>query len=94
VARGWESKSVESQIEDAEDRPRSPQRRLSPEEIERQRKLDGLRLSRTRVVHDLEAARNPRYRTQLEAALAHLDREIALLGAGGEGAAGDHEHAV
>jgi len=86
VARGWESKSVESQIEDAEDRPRSPQRRLSPEEIERQRKLDGLRLSRTRVAHDLEAARDPRYRAQLEAALAYLDREIAALDAGADGA--------
>jgi hypothetical protein len=37
-------------------------------------------LTRKRVVHDLETATHPRYRAQLEAALAHLDAQIARLG--------------
>ena len=81
MVRGWDSKSVESQIEDAASRPRSHKHPMPPEEMERRRKIDRLRLSRVRVVHDLEQARHIRHRAQLEAALAHLDREIASLGA-------------
>jgi hypothetical protein len=50
--------------------------RPSKEQLERQRKRESLELSRTRVVNDLAACQNPRYRVVLEAALAHLDREI------------------
>jgi hypothetical protein len=71
VARGWESKSVESQIEDASSREAEAPK-LTPEE--KARRL--LELSRTRVLHDLERATNPRYRAQLEAALAHLNAKL------------------
>ena len=81
VARGWESKSVESQIEMAEtDRAAQTAVRSSKEQIELQRKKESLELSRRRVLNDLAACRNPRYRTVLEAALAHLDNEIQALG--------------
>ena len=81
VARGWESKSVESQIEMAEtDKAARAATRSSKEQIELQRKKESLELSRRRVVNDLAACRNPRYRTVLEAALAHLDNEIQALG--------------
>jgi hypothetical protein len=80
MARGWESKSVESQIESAEERAalaKSP--RLTPEETERKQQRESLLLSRTRVVHDLESSKNPGYRKTLELALKHLDAKIATL---------------
>lgn len=81
VARGWESKSVESQRDTAEAEKAGPVvSRPSKEQLERQRKRESLELSRRRVINDLAACRNPRYRAVLEAALAHLDREIQASG--------------
>lgn len=81
MARGWESKSVESQVDSAAAAraARVDSRRKSPDEVERDSKIHGLLLSRTRVVNDLQNTTNPRYRTQLEAALAYLERQIAEL---------------
>jgi hypothetical protein len=78
MARGWESKSVEAQIELAESR-RSAQRgvAINAMEAERTKKRESLQLSRTRVVHDLESANNPRYREILLAALKHLDDKLS-----------------
>jgi hypothetical protein len=58
------------------------ERRKSPAEIEREAKLHGLALSRTRVLNDLHSALNPRYREQLAQALAFLDLQIAEVTAG------------
>jgi hypothetical protein len=78
MARGWESKSVESQIDAQEARrPKGPQPTL--EQIAKQRESDALQLQRTRILHDLAKATNPRYRQTLNAALAHLDRRIEQL---------------
>ena len=79
MARGWESKSVESQQESLDLEGNGDRSNPSPEWQEQQRKLENLQLSRTRVLHDLQTACNPRYRLQLEAALAFLDAEIAKL---------------
>lgn len=78
MARGWESKSVEAQIELAESR-RSTKHgvALNVMEAERVKKRESLLLSRTRVVHDLETAHNPRYREILLAALKHLDDKLS-----------------
>jgi hypothetical protein len=77
MARGWESKSVESQIESAESRRAATQSvSINPREAERIKKRESLLLSRTRVVHDLESAHNPRYREILLAALKHLDDKL------------------
>ena len=79
MARGWESKSVEDQIASAAERssPKSPA--SSPEQLEKNRKREVLLLSRARVLHDLEVARNDRYRVMLEHALRDLDAQIAGL---------------
>ena len=77
MARGWESKSVESQIEDADRSDRTEP--LTPEQREILRKREGLELSRRRVLRDLEAAGSPVRRTSLEHALAFLDAEIGKL---------------
>jgi hypothetical protein len=42
VARGWESKSVESQIESANLRQGEAKPRLTPEQMDAQRKRDSL----------------------------------------------------
>lgn len=79
MARGWESKSVESQIEDAgarADRGVS----LTAEERERKQKREGLELSRRRVLTEIEETRSEVRRASLTQALAHLDEEIRKLG--------------
>lgn len=80
MARGWESKSVESQRESAEAEQRPAKPKKSEQDLVRQRKKESLLLSRTRVLNDLAACRNERYRAVLEAGLAHLEREIQALG--------------
>jgi hypothetical protein len=80
MARGWESKSVESQIDSAASARMARQRPpKSPDEVQRDSKIHGLMLSRTRVLNDLQHACNARYRAQLEQALAFLDKQIAEL---------------
>ncbi|HEX7181681.1 MAG TPA: hypothetical protein VF756_07550 [Thermoanaerobaculia bacterium] len=79
MARGWESKSVESQIEDAGSRLDRGEA-ATPEQRERRRKRESLELSRRRVLQDLEAARSAVRRTSLEQALAFLDEELKKLG--------------
>ena len=78
MARGWESKAVESQIEDVQARQEAGPA-LTPEERERASKRSGLELSRRRVLHDLEATRSEVRRASLEQALAFLDEEIRKL---------------
>ena len=81
MARGWESKSVESQIEDAGSRSSRSGRDelLTAEQRAIWYKLQDLELSRRRVLQDLEAARSAVRRTALEQALAFLDQEIRKL---------------
>jgi hypothetical protein len=80
VARGWESKSVEGQIESfASDRRSSPRERPTTEQIDRQRKRDSLTLSRTRVLHDIEKIQNPRHLQILKDSLAYLDAKLSEL---------------
>jgi len=79
MARGFESKAVESNRQDVEDEREA--RRLGKHvdihEIERRQKREGLELSRRRIVHELESTTNERRRESLQAALAHLDSELA-----------------
>jgi len=77
MARGWESKSVESQQESAAAvRAASPQVD-DPQARARRQERGDLELSRTRVLRELAAAIHPRHREQLEAALRYLDLKIA-----------------
>ena len=79
MARGWESKSVESQIESARSDHSFSASRPTDQQRARRREMDGLELSRARVLRDLAAATHPRHREMLEAALKHLDEKIAGL---------------
>ena len=81
MARGFESKAVESQRQDAEDEreARGSRKHLDIDEIERRQKREGLELSRRRIVIELEAATSERRHDSLRAALAHLDNELAKM---------------
>jgi hypothetical protein len=82
MARGWESKSVEEQIDMAEARRAKPAGGVqTTETIQAIRQKENILLSRTRVVHDLESAQNPRYKVVLHKALADLDAQLSSLAA-------------
>jgi hypothetical protein len=80
MARGWESKSVEAQIESAHTRSGKPRPRLTPEQAENERKRDGLLLQRTRMLHQLEGCKDERYRKTLAGGLAYLEAQLTALG--------------
>ena len=77
MARGWESKSVESQIEEGRRSDRGEV--LTPEQRELRRRRESLELSRRRVLQDLEAAQSEVRRASLQQALNFLDEEIRKL---------------
>jgi hypothetical protein len=81
MARGWESKEVESQIEAAEARKlyRPAPVETSEDQREAIREIDCLQLSRTRILNDIEASENPRYREMLGRSLQFLDDKLAAL---------------
>ena len=80
MARGWESKDVEAQVESIETK-KAPSNRghKSAEQHLREQSINDLQMSRTRITNDLASATNPNHRKSLEAALAHLDKKIADL---------------
>jgi hypothetical protein len=80
MARGWESKAVESQQDAAADRTRNGPA-VSPEEARRQSQQATLRLARTRAMADLHAASAPAHRAMLQGAIDDLDRRLAALDA-------------
>ena len=80
MARGWESKSVEAQQEEAAGRTTPEKPHLTREEADRLREKETLRLSLQNVVQQLERSHNPRHRALLEQALADLERKLQSLG--------------
>jgi len=78
MARGWESKSVEDQIDSAKaDRDAQIEPRLTQQQREQRELKQSLRLSRAQTLRRLKAATNDRYRAQLQSALDHLDAQLA-----------------
>ncbi|MBZ5526672.1 MAG: hypothetical protein LAN71_02050 [Acidobacteriia bacterium] len=49
------------------------------DQLDLKRQRDVLELSRKKVMADMEATTNPRYKATLEAALKHLDKQLAAL---------------
>lgn len=82
MARGWESKEVESQIQAKAARAAAAAANgpeLTAEERKAYARRESLLLQRTRVLGEMQASCNPRFRGQLEAELHWLDNEIARL---------------
>lgn len=80
MAKGWESKSVEAQMESKEtEAPSDGRKRMTAAEAEKHRKKQNLFLSRAQVLRSMSQAENATYRQMLEKALADLDVEINKL---------------
>jgi len=78
MARGFESKSVEAQQEEAHRRrPAGPP--VDRKNAARQAERSTLTLARRRAEADLKGASAPAHRTMLERAIADLDRRIAAI---------------
>jgi hypothetical protein len=79
MARGWESKSVEAQQEDAGRTSTAGKPRLTREQAERIREKESLRLSLQRVAQEIEHSQNARHRAMLEQAQFELRRKLTDL---------------
>jgi hypothetical protein len=80
MARGWESKDVESQVDSkSTDRSSGGSVQKTADQLEKDREREGLELSKKHILADLETATHPNHRKSLEAALAHLDAKIDSL---------------
>jgi predicted component of type VI protein secretion system len=78
MARGWES-TVEQQQEERSAQRKNLRAPISPEHQQRNRKREGLLLSRARLIQQLQAATNPRRRQMLEQSIAELDNQLSTL---------------
>lgn len=80
MARGWESKSIEEQIEASRE---EFTRQDSSDAAKRRSRTGGdssqktsLLLARTRVLKDIESTQNERYRQHLEMTLAAIEKQL------------------
>jgi hypothetical protein len=78
MARGWESKSIESQQDEAQ-RSQVARLPLSQERRELEDRRRTLTLSRSRAVADLGRATAAPHRRMLEQAIAALDEQLSQL---------------
>jgi hypothetical protein len=84
MARGWESKQVEAQVENASDGKRSGSKRpLTDDEKRAQRERDSLKLSRAYVLHQIESSTNERYTESLRKALGEIEQKLERMGSAG-----------
>jgi hypothetical protein len=84
MARGWESKSVEDQVQQSEAAPvkeskDKQKRQLTAAQMENHRRREVLILARVRVQQNLKVSNNPRYTEQLNRALADIEVQLAAL---------------
>ena len=78
MARGWESKSIEAQQDEAA-REKTARRALTPEQREAAARRQTLELTRSRAVADLARATAPQHRKMLEQAIAAIDEQLTAL---------------
>ena len=82
MARGWESKSVEAQIEESiSESSHKENRSVSAEELQSRNLKARLMLSRKHVLQQLERSADERYSELLRRSLADLDAQIAAISA-------------
>ena len=79
MARGWESKSVEEQIEAALEaknlsEPGSSKKQVQATRPSQQR--ESLLLARTRILRDIQTTENARYRQLLETTLEAVEKQL------------------
>ncbi len=76
MARGWESKSVEAQMEEEAVSSATKPRRLSPQQVEAKQKRETLMLTKKKLEADLKRSSNPRHQEMLRQAIAEIDRQL------------------
>ena len=78
MARGWESKSVEDQLEE---RLRAKQETAavpkSPDDVQLQRKRETLLLARSHLLEQLQNSRSEAHRQMLERSLLDVEAKLA-----------------
>lgn len=80
MARGWESKAVEEQVQEHKEESRGKGRKsLTPAQMDLRRRREVLLLSKARTQKDLETSKDGRYREMLTRALADLDAQLSQL---------------
>ena len=79
MARGWESKSVEAQMEEADAEPSGNSGSSSPADRQATLKKNDLQLSRKHILQQLQNSSSERYTELLRRTLADLDAQIAAL---------------
>ena len=75
MARGWESKSVEAQMEEAVVSS-TPKPRLSPQEVEAKQKRETLTLTKKKLEGDLERSANQRHQEMLKRAIEEVEKQL------------------
>jgi hypothetical protein len=79
MARGFESKGAAEYADAGGREERRSKPRLSSDEVTKHKKREELELTRSRLVHELEATTSEMRRNSLRAALQHIEGEIAKL---------------
>ena len=80
MARGWESKAIEAQQEDAAARTASEKPRLTREQSARLREKQNLRLALQNIAQQLDRSQDARHRAILERAKTDLEKKIEQFG--------------
>jgi hypothetical protein len=76
MARGWESKSVEAQIEAKPANGNHAPRSRTPDQVQHLIEKRNLELARAKVAHELELSQSERYSHMLQQSLSELDKKI------------------
>jgi len=77
MARGWESKAVADQIEEGKSRRQQTSKsEATPEERVLKERLESLKLSKSRLLQQLEHARHSAHRDVLLNGLKAVEKEI------------------
>lgn len=79
MARGWESKSVEDQLEERERAKLEAAAPVSTEAPEHRRRRETLQLTRSRLLEQVNTARSDAHRQMLERSLQAIQEELETL---------------
>jgi hypothetical protein len=80
MAKGWESKGVESQVQDSQTKGRGKHGEpMTAAQMDTRRRREVLVLSRARVERDLQLSQDQRYRDLLTRALSDIEAQITAL---------------
>ncbi|HJT52578.1 MAG TPA: hypothetical protein VJ848_01905 [Candidatus Angelobacter sp.] len=83
MARGWESKQVELQMEEGREKQTAAADETSADDKKMNREKQNLLLSRTYIQHQIESSSNSRYTESLKKALEEIERKLANLTSNG-----------